>query len=333
MMERALLLFEDKFPCWNAETFVLVDEDPSYLGKLEKIGLLAAAGGGYVLTPEGEAQRLKTAEKHYLPAIPNMFSLPITDAAAEAALWNNKLYLLMERAFLGQFGIKEYSVDEKLPSVPRLPREELWHTGEGGRVEYLWPKHPLLNSFMERFPLWGVAARKKTAPGYAAVRKWADDCGAKFDIQRFNLILRSRYDFELYRKMPHLPEDIFYMKDADRLFFLRTSDKTPAEIYDAIGRLHLFMLGQRRVYIPGYADIDSQEQENWTMLVLVADTEDELAAVYERYSFDGKNLIEPANPIFIVGTSIDRLRGQRRTEYTVYDWFCDRTVHIVRPDA
>lgn len=326
-MTRLLLLFEERFPCWDEETALLAGENPDGLRELAAAGLLKSSEGGYVLTPKGDAERLRYAENAGVPAF------EITPFNPEEALWNNRLYLLMERAFVGQFGVKEYTLNEKLPVIPLISRYNLWRRMSDGRVKYIWPEHPLIKSFKERFPAWGVAARKLPAPGDAAMWGWTRAAGADFCIQSFNLILRSRYDFELYRKTPHMPEDIFYMKDADRLFFLRTSDKSADEIYDAIGRLHLFLLGQRRVYIPGYADIDSHEQENWTMLVLTADNEEELAAIRKRYSYDGKNLIAPANPLFIIGTSIERLRRQEEPEPTVYDWFCDKTAHIVRPDV
>ena len=51
---------------------------------------------------------------------------------------------------------------------------------------------------------------------------------------------------------------------------------------------------------PGYTDDDSMDQENWTMLVLAADTEAELEEVAARYSVDGQNLIQPAMPMFII---------------------------------
>lgn len=68
------------------------------------------------------------------------------------------------------------------------------------------------------------------------------------------------------------------------------------------------------------------------MMVLVADAERTLGSISKRLSAHGKALIEPANPLFIIGTSIERLREQNKPEDTVYDWFCDRTVHIARPD-
>lgn len=325
-MEQTLLLFDDMFPCWDEEAVSLIDGDAASLGELEELGLLGAAGNGYVLTEDGEKVRACLAKESFLPVS------HIGSFDAEKALWNNRLYLLMERAFLGQFGVKEYSVSETLPYVPDMPRQKLW-IRENGRTRYLWPEHPLVRSFLKSFPGWGVAMRGRPAPGDSAMREWMANRGALAGKVSFNLILRSRYDFDLYRKQDQMREDIFRLKDTDRLFFIRTSDKNPEDIYDAIGRLHLFLLAQRRVYIPGYADIDSQDQENWTMAVLVADTERELEEINSRYTEDGRNLIDPAMPMFIIGTSIERLRRMRGPKATVYDWFCEDSVHIVRADA
>ncbi|MDY3869073.1 MAG: hypothetical protein SOZ52_06855 [Pyramidobacter sp.] len=325
-MMQSLLLFEDSFPCWDEETFALAGEEPQSLIWLTERGLVEKRGDGCILTPEGETERLKCAQEMGVPA------LPIRPFDPDSALWNNGLYLLMDRAFVGQYGVKEFSVDEELPVVPNLSRGELW-AEENGCVRYVWPQQPVVKSFLNRFPHWGVAARRTGAPGDGALRQWAEKEQVQTGFQRFNLVLRNRYDFELYRKEPRAPEDIFRMKDADRFFFVRTSDKSPDEIFDVIGRLHMFMLAQRRVYIPGYADIDSQEQENWTLLVLTADTEEELESVCHRFSREGKNLIEPANPLFIIGTSVERLRRQKTPEDTAYDWFCNHCRHIVRPDV
>lgn len=327
-MEQELLLFEDKFPCWDEETVALAGGDAASMRELEEQGLLSEAGSGYVLTAEGEKRRIALARESFIPVS------PIGSFNAEKALWNNRLYHLMDcRAFTGVFpmGVKEYTVDETLPYAPALSREELW-TRENGKIRYVWPEHRLVKSFLKRFPDWGMAARGKPAPGRAAMNEWLAESGAEAGTVNFNLVLRGRYDFEAYRTQERLPEDIFNIKDADRFFFLRTSDKSPEDIYDAIGKLHLFMLNQRRVYVPGYADDDSMDQENWTMLVLAADTEEELEAVRERYSADGQALIEPAMPMYIIGTSIERLRRMREPKANYYDWFGEDTVYIVRAD-
>ena len=272
--------------------------------------------------------RVKLARESFLPVS------PIGEFNAEKALWNNRFYHLMDcRAFTGLFpmGLKEYTVDEALTYAPELPRKELW-TREGGKTRYIWPEHKLVKSFLKRFPDWGMASRGKPVPGQAALDEWRAESGAKAGTVNFNLVLRGRYDFQAYRELERLPDDIFHIKDADRFFFLRTSDKTPEDIYDAIGKLHLFMLDQRRVYVPGYADDDSMDQENWTILVLAADTEAELEEVRARYSADGQNLIEPAMPMYIIGTSVERLRRMREPKANYYDWFGEDTVHIVRAD-
>ena len=329
-MEKELLLFDEHFPCWDEETCALADGEPQNLAKLEWRGLLSRAGGGYVLTPDGDAWRLKAAAENFIPASP----IPPFDA--EKALWRNKLYQLMERrAFTGLFplGVKEYTENENLPYAPALAREEMWTKDAESRTHYIWPEHPLVKSFLERFPLWGIAARGVKAPGRAGMLEWFVESGAREEAQRFELILRYRYDFQHYRENTYDTDDIFRIKNSNRFFFIRTSDKAPEEIYDIIGRLHLFLLAQRRVYIPGYAMMDSELQENQTMVVLAADTEEELAAVKARYARDGKNLISPIMPLFIIGTSIERLRAQREPQPAAYDWFCLETEHIVRADV
>ncbi|MCE5201792.1 MAG: hypothetical protein LLF78_04700 [Synergistaceae bacterium] len=324
-MERTLLLFEPDAPCWDEETFVLAGESPETVSYLLDRGYIVRAGHGYVLTEEGTAKRLEMAEEYYISAE----KIPPFDP--DLSLWNNRLYLLMEKAFLGQFGIKEYSVNEEFPVVPGLSAKELYSVKDG-QIEYTWQRHPQIQSFLSAFPNWGVGSRSLMPPGEKELIKWAAVNRMSSDTVRFNVVLRSRYDFELYRKQAPYPSDKFRLKDADRLFFYRITEDNIDDFYETLGKMHIFLLGQRRVYIPGYADIDSHEQENWTMMVLVADAERTLGSISKRLSAHGKALIEPANPLFIIGTSIERLREQNKPEDTVYDWFCDRTVHIARPD-
>ena len=108
----------------------------------------------------------------------------------------------------------------------------------------------------------------------------------------------------------------------------RTEDLLPL-----IGRLHVFLMEQRRIYVPGWFDIDREEQENWVLLALATDTEAQLASLTATLRAWGHDLIDPANPLYIVGTSIERLRAQREQKRTLYDWFQEETVRILRPDA
>ena len=106
--------------------------------------------------------------------------LRLTAFAAETpfdpkeALWNNRLRLLMGRAVLGRPGFNGYSLDEKIPVLPGLSRGGLWRYDDDGRVSYRWPSHPLVKSFLARFPLCGASARGSAAPGDAAMWRWAE---------------------------------------------------------------------------------------------------------------------------------------------------------------
>ena len=324
-MERSILLFEPDFPCWDEETFALAGEAPSSIRELCGNGFLVPAEAGYVLSEKGEKFRQEQAKENYISALP----IPKFDPLL--SLWNNRLYLLMEHAFIGQFGIKEYSLNEALPVVPQLSEREIL-TIEDGKVKYIWNSSSLIKDFISEFPNSGVGSRHLTPPGENALNMWMEKNGAKRSYVCPNLLLRSRYDFELYRKTKVCDSDKYKMKDADRLFFFHVTEESIEDFYINLGKLHIFLLGQKRVYIPGYADIDSHDQENWTMAVAVADTESSLEKIASIISVQGKATIDPMPPLFIIGTSIERLREQEKPEDTVYDWFCDRTIHIARPD-
>ena len=51
-----------------------------------------------------------------------------------------------------------------------------------------------------------------------------------------------------------------------------------------------------------------------------------------EHGFEEGGISSP-NPLYIVGTSIERLREQREQKRTLYDWFQEETVRILRPDA
>ena len=229
-MEKELLLFDEHFPCWDEETCALADGEPQNLAKLEWRGLLSRAGGGYVLTPDGDAWRLKAAAENFIPASP----IPPFDA--EKALWSNKLYQLMERrAFTGLFplGVKEYTANENLPYASGACARRDVDEGRGGEQDALYmAEHPLVKSFLERFPLWGIAARGVKAPGRAGMLEWFVESGAREEAQRFELILRYRYDFQHYRENTYDTDDIFRIKNSTdfSLYALRTKRRKKSTI-------------------------------------------------------------------------------------------------------
>ena len=144
--------------------------------------------------------------------------------------------------------------------------------------------------------------------------------------------MRSRADFNHYKNYEQLPSDKYKFLDADELFV----QKVPAQLENLlpfIGKLHIFLAEQRRIFLPGWFDIDHDENEDWHLLALVTDTEAQLENLTKTLRTWGNDLIEPARPLFIIGSSIERLRNQKEQKRMLYDWFQEDTVKILRPDA
>lgn len=328
--ESCLLLFSHKRPCWDEETLALAGEAPHALGELLKSGDLMRIAAGYGLTPQGVRTRERVSRDLCVP-VNSAGEVPIDEGRARELLERNRLEQFLDRAFMTDWGIKEVSVGETFPVVPCLPDDRYFALMDG-RVQALWPDDPTVRSFLEAFPHWGVAARPLSAPGQETLDRWASENGARAGTLTLDFVLRSRYDFNHYKGLAPLPSDRFRFLNADRLFAQKVRGR-PEDLLPLIGRLHIFLMEQRRIYVPGWFDIDREEQENWVLLALATDTEAQLASLTATLRAWGHDLIDPANPLYIVGTSIERLRAQREQKRTLYDWFQEETVRILRPDA
>lgn len=329
-MESCLLLFSHERPCWDEETLALAGEDPDALRRLEDVGELVRIASGYGLTPQGVRTRERVSRDLCVP-VDSAGEVPIDEGRARELLERNRVEQLLDRAFVTDWGIKELSVGETFPVVPCLP-DDRYFVLEGGRARALWPDAQLVRSFLEAFPHWGVSARPLSAPGQEGLDRWAAENGAEAGSLTFDLVLRSRYDFDHYRGFKPVPSDRFGFLNADRLFVRKVWGR-PEDLLPWIGRLHIFLTEQRRIYLPGWFDIDMEEQENWVLLALVTDTEGQLEALTQTLRAWGHDLIDPANPLWILGTSIERMRNRKEPKRTLYDWFQEETVRILRPDA
>ncbi|MCR4819116.1 MAG: hypothetical protein K5841_09200 [Fretibacterium sp.] len=329
-MEPLLLLFTHELPCWDEETVLLAGENPGGLRALTERGDLMPLASGYVLTPRGVRTRERVSLEIGVPA-PSAGEVLIDTARAREALELNRMTQLIDRAFVTDWGIKETTVRETFPVTPCLPDEEYFRI-EGGKIRAVWPEAPLVKSFVQAFPHWNFEARKLPAPGQRGLDRWAETNRAPSGTLTVDLVLRSRADFNHYRKFDPVEGDVFKIVDVDPLFVQRVPGR-PEELLPFIGKFHIFLMEQRRVYIPGWFDFDHSDQEDWTMLCLVTDTEaqlDSLTSVIRRW---GHDLIDPANPLYLIGTSIERMRNQKEQKRTIYDWFQEETVRILRPDA
>lgn len=328
-MENLLLLFTDSLPCWDEETVKIAGENPNGLKALSEAGDLLPIAGGYVLTEKGVITRENAAKDLCLPVTPA--EIISDESKARELLEINRMTQLLDRAFVTDWGIKEVTVRESFPVVPCLKDDE-YFAFDGGRVIATWPEHDTVKKFLSDFPNAGVAARKYPAPGQSGLDEWVSRNNIAYGDFTVDFVLRSRADFNHYKNYPQLESDMYKFLDSDQLFAKKVAG-SQEDLLPFIGKIHILLTLQRRIYLPGWFDIDHDENEDWHLLALVTDSESELETLTETLRSWGHELINPVNPLFIIGTSIERLRNQTEQKRTIYDWFCDETVKILRPDA
>ena len=330
MDQNVLLLCSPQCPCWDEETVRIAGSDPASLEQLEKVSCLKRLGGGYVLTPLGEEKRRDISTEICVPVQP-IITAPSDEASADDALERCRMYVFLDHAFKTQWGIKEVTVSEHFPVVPALP-DDGYFSVINGRAEALWPENQWIKSLREAFPKNAEDARKVPAPGQAGLKAWAARTGARENTLTVDFMLRSRADFNHYRTIRGLDSDLYSFFNTDRIFAFRCPTDL-RRFLPVLGRLHVFMEEQRRIFVPGHFDLDAEEQECWTLLCLVTRTEAELEKAAQTLRGWGHALIDPACPLYIIGSSIERLRSQEEIKDTIYDWFQEETMHIMRPDA
>ena len=327
-----LILFNSSLPSWDEECFYLAGENPEGIGGLVSSGYLKKFQGAYVLTPEGVREREKISKELFIPVTPA--GEIITDSSQALALLElNRMVQLIDKAFVTDWGIKETTVRENFPVMPCLKDSEYFKF-ESEKIIAAWPEHENIKKFLAAFPHWGVVARKFPVPGQEALDEFARKNNFSYGNLIVDFVLRSRADFNHYKNYQQLPSDKFKFLDSDQLFV----KKVPAsgrleDLLPFIGKLHIFLLEQRRIFLPGFFDIDHDENEDWHLLALVTDNEEQLENLTRTLRTWGNDLINPANPLYIIGTSIERLRNQREQKRTIYDWFDEETVRILRPDV
>lgn len=327
-MESLLLLFTDSLPCWDEETVKIAGENPDSLHSLAEDGDLLPMSGGYVLTQKGLITRENAAKDLYLPVTPAEI---ISDASKALSLLEiNRMTQFLDRAFVTDWGIKEVTTRESFPVMPCLKDDE-YFAFEGERVKATWPEHDTVRRFLADFPNVGVAARKFPAPGQKGLDEWASRNNLDYGEFTVDFVLRSRADFNHYKNYPQFESDRYKFLDSDQLFAHKVSG-SPQELLPFIGKIHMLLTLQRRIYLPGWFDIDHDENEDWHLLALVTDSECELETLTLTLRSWGHELIDPVKPMFIIGTSIERLRNQSEQKRTIYDWFAEDTVKILRPD-
>lgn len=330
-MESLLLLFSHELPCWDKETVFLAGDNPDYLDLLVNSGDLMPIASGYALTPQGIRTRERVSQEICVP-VQSAGEVIIDAGRAREMLELNRMVQFLDKAFVTDWGIKEVTVREKFPVVPCL-NDDKYFKFENNKIKAVWPDEPIIKSFLNAFPNWGVAARKIPAPGQSGLDEWAKLNNASQGELTVDFMLRGRADFNHYKNYEQLPSDKFKFLDADRLFAQKVKSDDFYELLPFIGKLHIFLTEQRRIFLPGWFDIDHDENEDWILLAFVTDYESQLEKLVNTIRAWGHDLIDPVNPLYIIGTSIERMRKQKEQKRNMYDWFQEETVRIIRPDA
>ena len=122
--------------------------------------------------------------------------------------------------------------------------------------------------------------------------------------------MKQRSKAHCHKNYKQLPSDKFKFLDADELFVKKVSSgKQPEDLLPFMGKLHVFLMEQRRIFLPGWFGIDHDENKDWHLLAFVTDNEEQLGNLTLTLRRWGYDLIDPARPLFIIGSSIERLRS------------------------
>lgn len=274
-MERLLLFFDERYPCWTPAMLALSGQDRAEADALACQGLLEFEEGIYSLSAAGRAKFSELAGEAYLPLRPGSFS-----DRGRAAL-RGELMLLLDKRHLQRWGVKEYLAPFRF-ALPSLERDELF-VMDGGRPVWRYPDAPVFRRMAEDFPETGAAARRFPLPDAEAVRAWLEANAPNRREVEFDLLYKSRYDFQAYAKFPPLPADPCGLFDADRFLFVFMPSPTPENLpryLEKIGEFHMFLTLLRRLYLPGYVDLDAMDQDgvNWLLFAFENDEDAERCA-------------------------------------------------------
>ncbi len=326
-----LLLFDRHHPCWDDEAVALMGEDPGSLKRLCDEGLLKRNETIYSLTPRGMEVFKEYCSQSFCESVPG--ESPDNSYGQAYLLWRTKFKNLLDQSFTARWGAKEFYVDTYLEYAPALPEEELYHIDHPPHVTWTYDSHPAVERMKEDFPILGLKARDSTPPSLEVIESWYSKNEVVKGSLYVDLLLLNRCDFAYYMHHPKHPNDVLGLVNADRFYCFRTLppfDQSCKKYIDIIGKIHLFLLNQRRLYIPGYVDVDSADQDSLNWVVWVVDTEKEAISMHGLLAPMGESLIGPAHPMDVWVISLEALRSVEKKYELIYDLFPNVAHPIVR---
>ena len=315
-MESLLLSFDEQYPCWTPSMLELAELDRGTADTLVHGGMLKVEKGVYWLSESGKAKFSELAAESYLPSRPGETSNP-----RQTAL-RGELMLLLDKRHLQRWGVKEYAAPFRFP-VPDLSREDLF-VMDGEIPVWRYPDAPVFRKMAEDFPETGAAARHRPPPSAEEVREWLRANAPSLRDVEFDLLYKSRYDFQVYAKFPPLPADPCGLFNADHFLFSfmpPPASETLPDYLERVGEFQMFLTMLRRLYLPGYVDLDAMDQDGINWLLFAFETEEEAKRCVLLLSPIAESLSGAAAPLELWCVSLEGLRsypgGQAETIWDI----------------
>jgi hypothetical protein len=319
-LESVLLLFSEEQPCWTPEMTKLGGWGTDALTALLREGLLSEEEGVYFLTPEG-AGRFEKAAEFFLPMRAGLPAPTASGRRRDAG--RGLLQLLLDTRHIQRWGIKEYIKPFRF-EIPGLEKHEIF-SFDGEKLTWLYPGHPVFAAMARDFPASGLAARAAPPPEPGQIRGWLDKNAPRRRTTEFDLLYKSRYDYRAYAHFPSLPSDPCGLLNADRFFFVfgPPLDTLGRDALSAalakLGEFHILLTMLRRMFIPGYVDLDSLDQDGVNWLLYVYERGEDAEGLAARLAPLGESLAGPAAPLEVWSLSLDSLRERTETAESIHD--------------
>ena len=306
MDEVLLARFSEDRPCWTKELLERAGEDTAELGALEECGLLASRDGMYWLTDRGRDAFSRVAEELFLYERPGE-----TPDDPARCLMTTELWLELERCNLQRGGLKRFLFRTNIPVRPALSRTETWAL-DGGELRWRYLEHPAVRKLLSR-PMPRLHERRPEIPDADALRRWQEQPSEPFIP---DLVYLVHYDFEHYRDFQGHPGDEMRFINSDRFLFSAAPDLGAR--LDDVGRFQRWLLELRCLRMPGYLDVDTQEQSSVTWLIVLTEGQDEAQTAQSELKGLGASLVEPV-PMGVWTLSLEALRAHPSRCEVVWD--------------
>ncbi len=323
MSEAIITRFDKDNPCWTSELLELAGEDIEFLPELVSNGALKFMDGIYSLTESGVKEFNRAKTELFIDGEPGY---PASDAFKSVA--RTKLRLLLDNAHLQRWGIKDYHTNVSLPIYPKLSREEIFSLKDG-KVKWRYSESTIWKKIEKDFPSALIDDRRIDLVNPEMLAGWLEEnsCEAgSFDI---DLLYLCRYDFMQYKDFAGHPNDDMRLINTDRFLFVFPGP-TIEDALENVGKLHIWLNGLRRMFIPGYVDRDTQEQDSVTWLVFTFETEREAIMLAEGLENIGEQLVKNANPCEVWTLSFEALEKSNEKRELIWELLPDIAHHAQR---